>query len=94
MIYYIDPMHGCPEADGLSPENARSEYRDLTLNPGDQVLFRRGSFIRANLERKPGTAEAPITYGAYGEGENPVFCGSVDVSMLWRRKPWAYPTGR
>ncbi|MBQ7312753.1 MAG: acetylxylan esterase [Clostridia bacterium] len=80
MIYYIDPMHGCPEADGLSPENARSEYRDLALNPGDQVLFRRGSFIRANLERKPGTAEAPITYGAYGEGENPVFCGSVDVS--------------
>lgn len=80
MIYYIDPMYGCPEADGRSPENARREYRDLALEPGDKVLFRRGSFIRANLERCPGTPDAPITYGAYGEGENPVFCGSVDVS--------------
>ncbi|MDD6798880.1 MAG: acetylxylan esterase [Firmicutes bacterium] len=80
MIYYIDPAHGSMSADGLSPENARLDYLGIALKSGDKVLFKRGSFMRANLERKPGTPDAPITYGAYGEGENPVFCGSVDVS--------------
>jgi len=80
MIYYIDPHGGCPNADALSPENAGCEYRDLPLQPGDTVLFKRGSFIRGCLDRKPGTPDKPITYGAYGEGENPIFCGSVDVS--------------
>ncbi|MGN1345937.1 MAG: acetylxylan esterase [Eubacteriales bacterium] len=95
MIYYIDPTHGSMTADGRSPENARRDYLDLALEPGDKVLFKRGSFIRANLERKPGTPDAPITYGAYGEGENPVFCGSIDVSdpAKWteiRPNVWKY----
>ena len=80
MTYYIDIHAGSVDADGLSPEKARSEYRDLALVPGDCVLFKRGSFIRDSLYRKPGTPEQYITYGAYGEGEAPVFCGSQDVS--------------
>lgn len=80
MIYYIDPVGGRADADGRSPENARLTYTDLDLMPGDSVLFKRGSFIRSTLERRAGTPEAPITYGAFGEGENPVFCGSIDVS--------------
>ncbi len=95
MIYYIDPTHGSLCADGLSPENARREYTDLDLCPGDKVLFRRGTFVRGCLVRKPGTPDAPITYGAYGEGENPVFCGSIDVSdpAKWteiRTNIWKY----
>ncbi len=80
MIYYIDRNHGNPAADGVTPATARADYRDLPLIPGDTVLFKRGTFVRENLERTPGTPDAPITYGAYGDGENPVFCGSVDVS--------------
>ena len=85
MTYYIDVHAGAPASDGLTPETARRDYRDLTLLPGDKVLFKRGSFIRDSLYRKPGTPENYITYGAYGEGEAPVFCGSVDVSnpALW-----------
>ena len=85
MTYYIDVHAGAPASDGLTPETARRDYRDLTLLPGDKVLFKRGSFIRDSLYRKPGTPEKYITYGAYGEGEAPVFCGSVDVSnpALW-----------
>ena len=85
MTYYIDLNHGCPTADGLTPETARLTYTDLALQPGDTVLFKRGSFIRDCLYRTAGAPGAPITYGAYGEGENPVFCGSVDVSdpALW-----------
>ena len=85
MTYYIDMHAGLAGADGLTPETARRDYRDLALQPGDTVLFKRGSFIRDSLYRKPGTPECYITYGAYGEGEAPVFCGSVDVSdpALW-----------
>ena len=95
MIYYIDPHAGRAGADGLSPENARQTYTDLALQPGDTVLFRRGSFIRDILYHTAGAPGAPITYGAYGEGENPVFCGSVDVSdpAQWkeiRTNIWQY----
>ncbi len=85
MTYYIDLNNGCPMADGLSPEHARLTYTDLDIKPGDTVLFKRGTFIRDNLYRVPGEKGAPVTYGAYGEGTNPVFCGAVDVSdpALW-----------
>ncbi len=73
--YYIDALDGQDENDGRSPEQARKSYADLALQKGDTVLFRRGSFIRGMLE-----AKAHVSYGAYGEGELPTFCGSVDVS--------------
>lgn len=73
--YYIDPKDGCDGQSGLTPATARKSYTDLALHRGDIVLFRRGSFIRGALE----TAEH-ISYGAYGDGELPTFCGSVDVS--------------
>ena len=51
MIYYIDPIHGGAENDGLTPETARRTYTDLSLKPGDSVLFKRGSVIRDRLIR-------------------------------------------
>lgn len=78
--YYVDSRAACPNADGRSPENAVSSWRSLTILPGDRILFRRGSFFRDVLELPAGTADAPICAGAYGEGEKPVFCGSVQVS--------------
>lgn len=80
MTYYIDPISGRPGADGLSPEHARSGYTDLDIRPGDRILFRRGTFLRERLLKKPGAPGAYVYYGAYGEGRAPVFCGSVDVS--------------
>lgn len=80
MIYYIDLNHGSPTADGRTPETARLTYTDLAIEPGDTILFKRGGWIRDCLYRKAGAPGKPITYGAYGEGENPVFIGSVDVS--------------
>ena len=80
MIYYIDPVHGNPAGDGLTPETARLTYTDLCVKPGDSVLFKRGSVIRDRLIRVAGDETGYITYGAYGEGEVPVFYGSADVS--------------
>ena len=73
--YYIDPLHGRADADGLTPKTAINDYRSLPLESGDAVLFKRGSFIRARLETTAG-----VTYSAYGEGDLPTFCGSVDAS--------------
>ncbi len=79
-IYYIDPVNGCDKNTGLSPACAGKDYKALSILPGDTVLFRRGSVYREKLCTVGGTKEAPVTYGAYGEGPKPVFCGSTDVS--------------
>lgn len=80
--YYIDLTNGQDKNDGLSPEQARKSYTDLQLLPGDRVLFRRGNFTRKKL-----VTTAHVSYGAYGEGELPTFCGSVDVSdaQYWQK---------
>lgn len=83
MIYYIDRING--RGDGLSPQNPRADYRDLSLLPGDKVLFRRGTVMRERLITTCGENGNPIVYGAYGEGESPRFIGSVD---LCRRVDW------
>lgn len=85
MRYYIDPTNGNDSFDGCSPERARRSYKDLEIKAGDYVLFKRGSFIRGTLDRVSGEKAAPVTYGAYGEGNAPVFCGSIDVSS---RNEW------
>ena len=78
--YYIDSLNGRSDADGLTPERAKSDYRALDVRAGDSILFRRGSFMRDTLETVEGEPGAPITYGAWGEGDAPVFCASVDIS--------------
>ena len=76
-VYYVDKENGKALSDGLTPENAVSDYLGLDIKAGDTVLFKRGSFYRARLM----TAEG-VTYDAYGEGEKPTFCGSTDVSEV------------
>lgn len=85
-VYYIDNKLGKAENDGLSAEFPKSDYRTLSINAGDSVLFKRGSFIRGWLDTTGGEVGAPVTYGAYGEGDAPVFCGSLNVSgeSNWR----------
>lgn len=57
-----------------------NDYKKLDLKTGDTVLFKRGMFVRGKLENISG-----VNYGAYGEGENPTFCGSHDLGdeSLW-----------
>lgn len=93
--YYIDSLTGRADASGLSPETAVSGWRRLRIQPGDRLLFRRGSFFRDVLELPEGRADAPLFIGAYGEGEKPVFCGSVQIAEpeKWteiRENIWEY----
>lgn len=79
-VYYIDPIGGKPGNTGLSKEEPLNTNKGLETAPGDTILFKRGSLIRDALWNADGSLGAPVTYGAYGEGENPIFCGSIDVS--------------
>lgn len=84
-IYYIDVLNGNNENTGHSEDSPLKSEKDIALKPGDTVLFKRGSFIRDRLYNISGEEGKPITYGAYGEGEKPTFCGSVslDSEDLW-----------
>ena len=78
MVYYIDSQ---PSTFAFSHERQVDKIATdevlPTIKPGDKVLFKRGCIFRCALDISPGSDEAPVYYGAYGEGENPVFCGSV-----------------
>lgn len=55
--------------------------RNLNLQAGDSVLFRRGDTFRGTLTiRRSGSANRPIVFAAYGSGQKPVLSGSVPVS--------------
>ena len=55
------------------------EYKNINAEKGDTILLKRGMFVRGKLSTVDG-----VSYGAYGEGVNPTFCGSVDIKNdLW-----------
>ncbi len=84
--YYFDSIDGSDETgDGLSPGSARrSVPAELSLNAGDSVLFRRGGEYECTLTLNgcSGTAAAPITIGAYGEGKKPLLTTSARTEVL------------
>ena len=80
--YYIDLINGDEYSDGMDINNPRKDYKNISLNAGDCILFKRGTFVREPLYSRGGAPHGPITYGAYGEGKNPTFCGSIDVSDI------------
>jgi hypothetical protein len=77
-VYYLDPDTGSDSNDGTHSSNAWRTFKpvnDLILNPGDSVLFKRGSIFsseRGVIVGDPGSKELPITYGTYGTGPKPV----------------------
>ena len=48
--YYIDPERGT--GDGTSPEKAGKSWEELSPEPGDMVLFKRGSRVYGRLQTK------------------------------------------
>ena len=79
-VYYVDRILGNDANDGMSASTPKQNYEKIALLPGDTLLFKRNTLYRGALKMTGGTEDAPITYGAYGEGELPIFCGSVDLS--------------
>lgn len=87
-VYYVS-AGGDDANDGTAPERAwqtLARVNAADLKPGDSVLFKRGDVWRGQLLPKSGQEGAPITYAAYGEGDKPLFLGSVAMS---RPEDWA-----
>jgi parallel beta-helix repeat protein len=62
------------------PFQSIGKINTLTLQPGDQVLFRRGDTFRGTLQiRQSGTSGQPIIVDAFGSGAKPVLAGSVPI---------------
>lgn len=81
--YYLDPG-GRDDADGLTPAGAwqtLTRLNEADLQPGDEVLFRRGGLFRGSLHPASGEPGRPVRYGAYGEGPKPILQGSVSRSV-------------
>ncbi|MEE2935449.1 MAG: hypothetical protein VYA84_05580, partial [Planctomycetota bacterium] len=74
--YYVDSVNG---NDTLAGDSEASAWKSLnrlesqTLNPGDQVLLRRGSNWNDRLDlAASGTDSERIVFDAYGTGDLPV----------------------
>ena len=78
--FFVSVSSGKDDNTGLAPESAwRSldQVNRAKLQPGDKILFKRGDSWRGQLIPQSGEEGAPITHGAYGEGEKPRLLGSV-----------------
>jgi hypothetical protein len=82
-IYYVSAT-GNDANTGTStsaPWRTLAKVNSFTPKPGDQILFKRGdSWIGTITVKASGTSASPITYGAWGEGANPVISGFTTVT--------------
>ncbi|QJD78194.1 NPCBM/NEW2 domain-containing protein [Spirosoma rhododendri] len=80
--YYV-ASSGRDTNDGKSagsPFQSVSRASQLALQPGDQVLFRRGDTFAGTLTiNQLGTDGKPIVVDAYGSGAKPILTGAVPV---------------
>ncbi len=93
--YYVDANAGNDALAGTSEAQAwktlakvNTQGRVSGFAAGDSILFKRGAtwretllvFDPSNGKHSSGTADAPITFGAYGIGNDPVISGSNRVT--------------
>ena len=81
--YYVSNS-GSESANGTStttPWQTVAHVNAQTFNPGDSILFQAGGTWREQLiVPSSGSAGSPITFGAYGSGNNPIFMASLNKS--------------
>lgn len=84
LTYYISTK-GSNSNDGLSPNTAWNTIGKVNtemqrFRPGDQILFERGGTYEGQINLNTSGEEGrPVTFGAYGEGADPMISGSVPV---------------
>lgn len=77
--YYVSPT-GNDASNGTSPATAWQTIdraNQCSLQPGDQLLFQRGGHFRGQIIwGNSGSSSSPVTYGAYGNGDDPIIDGA------------------
>jgi len=78
--FYIDSQNGNDNETGTTKKRAwktLAKVNEQTFEPGDQILFKRGSKWDGQLVPKgSGTKENPIIFSAYGKGALPVIAAN------------------
>ena len=78
--YYVDSISGNDSNNGTStgtPWKSLSKVNSTVFQPGDQILFKKGSVWTGTLEvSSSGNSGAQIVYGAYGTGSRPIINGN------------------
>ncbi len=86
--YYVDAAAGNDANNGVSPQTAwrtLAKVNASRFNPGDSVLLKRGERWRERLDvPSSGAPGSPITFSAYGAGENPIINGAILLTN-WSR---------
>lgn len=91
--YYVSPT-GDDGNNGLSEATpwrtlAKVNAPGIVYRPGDSILFKRGGVWGGTLALPHnGTADAPITYGAYGAGVDPTFPGGAAFVPQQNDRAW------
>jgi len=89
--YYVSSTSGDDNNDGQSPEKSWKNLPKIFLKstskdpfqPGDNILLKRGDQWDGQIRLQAnGTAEKPITLGAYGQGPKPLIYGD-DQQARW-----------
>jgi hypothetical protein len=80
-VYHVSSSGGDDTSSGTAeaPWKTIARVNTATFAPGDEILFRRGDTFRdAQLEvpSSGASADARITFGAYGPGDKPVLDGA------------------
>lgn len=91
--YHVDAVAG-DDVGGTGSEAAPwkslAALGTASLGPGDRVFLKRGSVFRERLKiSASGTAEAPISVGAYGAGADPVVSAG---HLIPKGTAWVGPT--
>jgi hypothetical protein len=93
--YYVDCQADSSAGDGFSlqsPVHGVDQANSILLQPGDRLLFKRGSLCKGALRLQgSGSAIAPIRVGAYGEGILPrIEAGPADEAafQLFNQQYW------
>ncbi|MGW4057963.1 right-handed parallel beta-helix repeat-containing protein [Amycolatopsis sp. NPDC004747] len=82
--YYVDQALGSDGAAGTqaAPWKSLAKVAATELKPGDKVLLRRGRTWSGGLSVSgKGSAAAPVTIGAYGDGARPIVQGNDEACV-------------
>lgn len=98
-IYYVDSTSTGTDSGTLAnPYKTISKVNSVNLQPGDQVLFKKGttySNVGFLYIAESGTAGNPIIFSTYGTGSAPVFdkVGSGFASIYFQRVNYVQVNG-
>lgn len=87
--YYISNT-GNDINSGKTPEQSwrtLNKINSYSFSPGDSILFKRGDKWSGKIISQSGDSSGCIIYGAYGTGDKPILCQSLEITNWIEESP-------